>query len=55
MKKPEDFVKVLQITLPLLVLFYISLGFFGYLAFGSNIKIIILFNFSMDDVIFVFV
>ncbi len=38
MKKPQDFFWVLDISMGAVAMLYISMGFFGYLTFGNEIK-----------------
>jgi len=38
MRKPQDFFWVLDLSMGVVALLYISMGFFGYLTFGAEIK-----------------
>eukprot|EP00794_Sanderia_malayensis_P020155 gene20155-22129_t len=38
MKKPQDFFWVLDLSMGFVAMLYISMGFFGYLTFGADIK-----------------
>jgi proton-coupled amino acid transporter len=58
MKDPRDFrgwTGVLNISMMLVTVLYITLGFFGYLRFGEDIKGTITLNLPMDNVVYVVV
>ena len=38
MKKPKDFFFVLDFSMSVVAILFVSMGFFGYLAFGDEIK-----------------
>lgn len=55
MRNPEEFSEVLRYSIGGSVAVYASVGLAGYLAFGRSVHDIILFNFSMDKPLFVFI
>ncbi|KAL4491291.1 hypothetical protein ABPG72_021677 [Tetrahymena utriculariae] len=55
MQEPTEFKKVLNYSLYIGIIFYGCIGLSGYLAFGSSVRDIILFNFPMTNPLYVFI
>mmetsp|Transcript_17767 Transcript_17767/g.2462 ORF Transcript_17767/g.2462 Transcript_17767/m.2462 type:complete len:133 (+) Transcript_17767:146-544(+) len=49
MEKPKDFKPALLNVVHCAVFLYISVGFMGYMAFGSKVADLLLFNLPMDN------
>ncbi|EAS07842.1 transmembrane amino acid transporter protein (macronuclear) [Tetrahymena thermophila SB210] len=55
MQEPTEFKKVLNYSLYIGIALYGCIGLSGYLAFGSGVRDIILFNFPMTNPLYVFI
>lgn len=52
MKEPELFKPALLNVVHVAIILYITIGFVGYMAFGSMVEDLLLFNLPMDNDIY---